>query len=276
MDGGDFFHRSSKDKLPETAIQWREMGRINYDAIALGELEFGQWVIAESLMAICPLPIVCTNVERLVNDEWKPIGEPYRIVEKNGIRIGVVSVIDKVQLSDVVVKKSGHIVRLLDPMESVTATIEEIESKTDMIVLLAHLDSKAMEAFGSSIEGIDVVLGGHMAKKDEGPLLVANAVVNRAGTRGMHLASTRLIISPDDRIVDFGGKNITLTADIPEDPVVADLALTAKTRTDELRRARNADRREAAKRKANEKLVTTPEVKKLLSPKRPTEDTAPE
>jgi 5'-nucleotidase / UDP-sugar diphosphatase len=280
VDGGDFLHRAGHTKLPEMAMLWQEMERTNYDAITFGELEFNQWALVESLMAVVDLPIVCTNVERELDGEWHPIGVPYRILDRQGIKIGIVSMIDKVQLSDVSEKKANYKVRLMEPMKTVQSTIDGIRDQVDMVVMIAHLDHKAMESIAATITGVDVVVGGHMTRKDESPFLAGATIVNRSGTRGQHLANTRLILSPDNAIVDFGGRNITLTADFPEDPRIADEALAAQSRSSQLRKERNALKKNPSSNRTirNQKIdPNTPKVKVLTSPTAPhTGASAPE
>lgn len=230
------------------------MNRLAYAAATLGELEFRTWDLVESLMVAHPLPIVCTNVEMLKGDQWVPIGEPYRIIEVNGVRVGVMSVIGKGQLSDPVVSATEDRIRRLEPMETTRKVAATLREKADIVVLLAHLDPRAMEQYASSLEEVDVVLGGHMTPKDEGPVLIADALVNRSGTRGAHVGITRLVVSPQSEIVDFGGLNVTLSPDFPEDPVVAEAAQKAKDEGARLRKAQNMQRREEAKRKREDRL----------------------
>jgi 2',3'-cyclic-nucleotide 2'-phosphodiesterase (5'-nucleotidase family) len=196
-------------------------------------------------MTVAPLPIVCTNVERLVGEEWVPLGERYRIVEVTGVRVGILGVIDEHQFTDLVMKKTGNRVRRLPALEAIREVAALLQLKTDLIVLLAHVPSKHMEIYAASIPEVDVVLGGHVTRKDEGPVLIGrDGIVNRSGSRGMHVSMTRVIISPQGEVADFGGMNITLTKDFPEDPLVAEAAQSAKDRSASDRKARIEKTRE--------------------------------
>ena len=196
-------------------------------------------------MTVASLPIVCTNVERLVGEEWVPVGERYRIVEVNGVRVGILGVIDEQQLTDHVVEKTDNRVRRLPTLEAIREVAALLQLETDLIVLLAHVPSKQMEIYAASIPEVDVVLGGHVTRKDEGPVLIArDGIVNRSGSRGMHVSMTRVIISPQGEVADFGGVNVTLTKDFPEDPQVAEAAQSAKDRSTSERKARVQKTRE--------------------------------
>lgn len=257
MDGGDFIHRSGKDNVHESLLTWNEMVRTGYQAVTLGELEFGQWDLVDSLMRATPLPVVCTNVEALREGQWLPVGERFRILEINGIRVGVLGVVGPTQLSPTVIRTTGDRVRLLPPEESVRTAVAEIREQTDLIVLLAHLDPQAMEQYGASLAEVDVIVGGHMTTADTGPQLASRSIINRGSTRGQYMAVTRLILSPEGRLVDFGGLNFTLDPEFPEDPAVAQAAENAKATSDRLIRERHQRREQPSRSATPEPIAPT-------------------
>ncbi len=237
IDGGSFSHKS-KNNMPETVATWREMDRLGYDAITLGVEEIGYWQETDSLRASLDLPIVCTNLEQRQGDRWVPIGEPYRIVEHKGINVGILSVTNEIIMSETVLQKAGGQVRLLPPEETTHRVSRELAETCDLVVLLAHVDPTTMERYAQEFEHVDVVLGGRNAPKDEGPQRYGHAIVNRSGTRGQYVANTRLILSPGNEIVDYGGLNISLSTDIPEDPAVLAEVAKAEAEMEKLRKQR--------------------------------------
>lgn len=245
VDGGDFIHRNGRDNRHESILTWNEMARQDYAGVTLGELEFRQWDLVDSLMQVSKLNVICTNVEQLKGDQWVPIGEPYRIVESNGVKVGILSVISETHLSSFVISQVDEKLRVLPPMRTTRETVALLKEKADVLVLLAHLDPRSMEQYASSLPDVDLVVGGHMTRKDEGPIQLSaeEAIINRSSTRGQHISVTRMIVSPDDDVVDFGGLNVTLNPDMPEDPVIAELAETAKNADAEIVKARNAELR---------------------------------
>ena len=246
MDGGDFIHRNGKDNFRESVLAWNEMVRSGYHAVTLGELEFGQWDLVDSLMQNTALPVVCTNVEVLRDGEWKQLGERYRVVEVNGIRVGILGVIAPAQLSPSTLRDAAEIIRALPPAEAIQTAVAEILDRTDVIVLLAHVDPLSMEQYGSTLAGVDVVLGGHMTRLDTAPVLASQALVNRSSTRGQNLSVTRLIVSPEGAVVDYGGVNVTLDPEYPEDPEVAKAAEFAKAEGERVVKERIQRRQEEA------------------------------
>jgi len=219
VDGGSFSHRSSNN-FPQTVATWTEMARLGYDAVTFGVNEIGAWLETDSLRTHLDLPVVCTNLEQQQGDAWVPIGERYRIVECNGVKVGIMSVVNDIILSETVRQKSGDLVRVLPAEETTREVSRELREKCDLVVLLAYLDPGSMEAYAQEFETVDIILGGHNTRKDEGPRRYGHAIVNRAGTRGQYMSNTRIVITPENEIDDFGGINIALSTDIPEDPDV--------------------------------------------------------
>ena len=231
------------------------MARENYAGVTLGELEFRQWALTDSLLQAIDIHVICTNVEQQKGEDWVPIGEPYRIVESNGVKVGILSVISETHLSSFVVTEADGKLRFLPPMRTTRETVALLKKKADVIILLAHLDPRSMEQYASSLPDVDLVVGGHMTRKDEGPIQLSagEAIVNRASTRGQHVAITRMIVSPDNEVVDFGGLNVTLDPNMPEDPIVAELALAAKEEDARIIKERNTALRNKNLERRNER-----------------------
>lgn len=240
VDGGDFIQRDRKRYEPESVASWKDMHPRGYHAVTLGELELSQWNLTQTLMEEYPLPIVCSNVEQISDGEWIPVGERYRLLDINGVKVGFLSVIGEGQLTRVMLDKADGQIRLLAPMETTVAIASELRRQVDIVVLLAHLDPRAMEQYASVLTDVDVIVGGHVTRKDEGPRLIGGTIINRSGTRGQHMGITRLIISPHGEIVDFGGLNFTLVPSYPEDEAV-------KAEVERVVEASNEWRREQAR-----------------------------
>ena len=219
VDGGDFVTRMLEREEPKAVLSWKEMSRLGYDAVTLGELELRSFALTESLMTVSPLPLVCTNVEHLVNGNWEPVGSKYRLLDVDGIRVGVVSMIPE-DLANAMARDYEDRVRILPAMDELNKTVAMLRPQVDIIVLLAHMDGQALEQQASLMKDVDVVLGGHGTQDDRMPIQLGSVIVNRGGTRGQVVALTRLIVSPDGHIADFGGRNVTLEPSYKEDPQV--------------------------------------------------------
>ncbi len=263
MDGGDFLHRVALDRTRESIATWREMERLGYDAVAMGEMELRQWELTDSLLqAGSTLPLVTTNVERNVDGHWRPVGERYLLLDIKGVRIGVISALPLGRTSSRALEQTRDELRLLPAMETTRemarllkrriaprqaetqqiTSREEVErlarDQADLIVLLGYLDQQGMQSFADSIPEIDVILGGYRQPRDEGPQRLGHAIVNRSGNQGQIVCVTGVTLSPSNELLAFGGENVLLTKDYPEDPAVAAIAQAAKDASDAARKAR--------------------------------------
>jgi len=231
----------------ESEAAWRDLVRQGYDAVTLGVNEIQAWDFTKRMLEETPLPLVCSNLERLVDDKWVPLGEPYKIVEKADVKVGIISAIGGPQLAESSVqRKTGGEVRLLPPVENAQRFAEKArEEGAEVVILLAHIEDSSLEEYASLLDGyVDVIVGGRHTVKAPGPTKPdgTNVIINRSGTRGQHIAVTRLIVDPKGKIKDFGGKNVTLGPDMPEDEeIAAEVARVkeeAKARLRENRKAR--------------------------------------
>ncbi len=268
-------HRDRERNLPDSHATWKEFQRARYDAVALGREEFDKWDITQQWMREDPIPIVCTNVEQLVGGRWEPIGEKYRVVTVSGVKVGIVSLISENQLLPSIVSRYNDTLRLLPPLDTVQGAVNELRAKkgAEIVVVLAIVDNDALEQFATLLHGVDVIVGGYQPPNRSAAELVGDVVVNRVGSRGQFVASTRLIVSPQGKRVDFGGLNIALGAGVSEQPEVLAQVKAAKNESTLL--MRDAGRREreqidathagetnpddAAKAAAGQAVQTTPD-----------------
>jgi len=266
VDGGDFFHRIPLDRWRESITTWREMERLGYDAVALGELELRQWSLTDSLLGLgTKLPLVTTNIERrLGDDDWKPVGARYRIVDVDGVRVGFISVLPEGRTSSHALEQTKGAVRMLPAVETTREVarllkgvsagnaprvLDKNEAKriaadrADLLVLLGYLDRQGTQAFAESIPEIDLILGGVHQARDEQPVQLARAIVNRAGDRGVAVAVTHVVVSPQNEIVDFSGRTAVLDEHHPYDAQVEALAQDTAAASERDRAARRDKKR---------------------------------
>ena len=142
VDAGDrwtgnvFVDRAAEPRRPIIDL----MNRLGYDAATFGNHEFdpGQAYL-DRMVRLCDFPVVCANVVSDTCTFAQP--EPYVIVERSGVRIGILGV----------VTNYGHNchpdgrddcfdgLSFPDPMERARELGEELAAKCDVPVLLSHM-----------------------------------------------------------------------------------------------------------------------------------------
>jgi 2',3'-cyclic-nucleotide 2'-phosphodiesterase (5'-nucleotidase family) len=253
VEGGDFFAREREQGEATSRLVWSNLEALKFDAVALGEGELSQLDLLQQLMEKTPLPVVATNVEVLRNGVFVPLAAPYHIATMNGVKVGFLSLISENEASPAALGTMATDVRILPPAETAARVARELRKQVDLIVLLAHVDNKTMEEYASALPEVDMVVGGHVTIKDEGPIPIGHVVVNRSGTRGQNLCSTRMIVSPLGQVVDFGGINVTLGPAFREDSTVLAQVTQVKEAENRMRQEKMAAMREKMELKAKER-----------------------
>lgn len=239
FDAGDIYtgalSKKTQGKLPFDL--YTAMG---YDAVNIGnhEFEYG-W---QSLIETKPragFPVLNANIVHKLSDSM--IAQPYTILEKQGVRIGVVGVmgVDAFLNASAVFHRAELTIK--DPIEVAQFWIDKIRPDVNMIVVLTHQnktapmqtnkesDPSVQRGFhedyemAGKLKGVDVIFGGH---SDNG--LIEPVVHPETGTvigitfgQGMHLGYTKFKVDTQGHNVSFvSGKLIPvqankLAADMP-------------------------------------------------------------
>ena len=153
VDAGDFlmgtiFHASE----PETAFQISLMKQIGYDVLTFGnhEFDFGPEFLAKILNTAnannAKLPFVASNIEFSTTskrddglEELFKNGtiKPYRIIEKNGLKIGIIGIMG-VDADDVAPNAKPVIFTNQVKAVKKLTTLLKTEKKVDIVICLSH------------------------------------------------------------------------------------------------------------------------------------------
>ena len=198
FDSGDVFQGTPYFNVfkghPE--LQW--MQRMEYDATTLGNHDFDMGVEhVFSLRKQYNTPTLLINYTYEKDSDLGVI-QPYKIIEKGPIRIGVTGVsIDLVGLQGETNRGSFA---YFDPVEKLQEQVNFLRKNKNCnaVVVLSHLgyqySSEKIDdiKLAQRTEGIDVILGGHTHTFLDEPTVVKNragkkVVINQAGWAGLKL-----------------------------------------------------------------------------------------
>lgn len=186
FDTGDMF-TGMLSKLTQGEVLMEMMTTLGYDAMAIGnhELDYG-WENFRKQMFRAPFPVLGANIFYKESDI--PYSRPHTVVERDGVRLGVIGVIGQ-DARSVVLPSLVTELDFRDPAPYVQASIQELGPDVDLIVVLAHqgqtgpmqTDAEAHpdiqrdfdEDIGlcSKVPGIDVFVGGHAHRGIEEPFV---------------------------------------------------------------------------------------------------------
>ncbi len=152
--------------------------------------------------------------------------EPYAVIERRGIRIGLFGILGKDAQTDTPFAKP---VTFADPVETskkMAALLREKE-KVDLVVCLSHTGTSPVkehsedELLARAVPGIDVIISGHTHTILPTPIVVGKTVIVSAGSYGAYLGRLTLDYAKGSGAASAGYELIPVARDIPDDPALA-------------------------------------------------------
>jgi 5'-nucleotidase len=214
LDGGDFlmgslFHMIAR----EEAVELRLMKDMGYDVLTLGNHEFdlkprGLARILHAAVNKGGMPaVVFSNAifskesdrDDILEEAFnRGLVKPYIIMEKEGIKIGIFSLMGK----DAAEKAPfASPVKFRDPIEIAKAMVKVLreKEKVDMVICLSHSGVRKKksrsedEILAKEVQGIDVIVGGHSHTRLEKPIVVDSTLILQAGEYGKYVGVLDLL-----------------------------------------------------------------------------------
>jgi hypothetical protein len=210
------------------------MVKMQVAAVAPGPRELGAWKTFSDLLAGGTIPVIASNVALKSAGSEKPIGLPFKVLQVNGIKVGLFSLMGGPEFASVRAPE-GVEFAFHDPFQLAGQLVTELRKQADVVVLMSEMSPVDTDRLIQSIPGIDVALYGQKAGWEETAKKVGETIVNQTGTRGQYLGKLVVIVDPAGKVVDFGSQNAGLDTTFPEDPIVVKAAAEATTKANELR-----------------------------------------
>jgi 5'-nucleotidase / UDP-sugar diphosphatase len=206
----------SRGLLAMKVLNWLEC-----DAMVLGNHEFDygrRWL--RELLAVAEFPILSANIldwpmPAVHQERGQLVAQPYVILDTGTIRVGVLGLTTKSYMQSTQVKVEDHIMTAI-------ALIPEIESQTDLVVVLSHLGHNRDVKLANETDGIDVIIGGHSHDLLRVPKRVGQTLVTQAGEYGVQMGKLDLLVE-GGVVVDYSYELISISENIAENPAVASL-----------------------------------------------------
>lgn len=91
-----------------------------------------------------------------------------------------------------------------DPFELLPSLIKEVRRQADIVIFLSHLGLNFDEQVARSIEGVDIILGGHTHNVLDKGMVINNTVIHQAGKFGQYVGELCVTFDHNQgRLVDF-------------------------------------------------------------------------
>ncbi len=183
---------------------------IGYDAWCPGNHDFD--VSQDNLRAlvrIADYPTVCANLVDTAGGY--PVGNvPYVILERGGLRIGVIGLISQ-ELYELVNQNNLTGIRVLSPVETAQKFIDEIAPRTDIVIALTHQGVDADAQLAAGVHGLALIVGGHSHTRLRHPKVVDGVLIVQTGSNAENLGELDITVE-GGRITKYDGNLIPLWA----------------------------------------------------------------
>ena len=216
FDSGDIF-TGALAKLTEGRLAFELMITMGYDAMAIGnhEFEYGHEIFAWQKNR-APFPVLGANF--FYKDTAHPYAQAHTVIERNGIRIGVIGIMGQDAVSAII----PSFIAPLDvtvPAEAVQRSVNELRDEVDLIVLLTHQgktapmqtdaesdprlqrDIDADINLAGAVTGVDVLFAGHADAGTPEPVVHPDTgtIIMQTYGQATHLGYLQLTLDPVTR-----------------------------------------------------------------------------
>jgi 5'-nucleotidase len=177
-----------------------------YEAIVLGNNEGLTYTFDEiaDTYANAQFQIIGSNLRNGLTGELPSWMNHYCIMKKNGLRIGLIGVTAYYPEFYTLI---GW--KVLDPLEVTAKLVKRIRNDTDIVIVLSHLGLSQDKRMAETVQGIDLILGGHSHHLLEEPLRIQNTYLCAAGKHGQYVGEAVLEYdSEEHRLINITGRVI--------------------------------------------------------------------
>jgi 5'-nucleotidase len=217
LDAGDIFQGTPYFNYYGGELELKLMSMMKYDLATLGNHDFDNGIDGfYSQMHHANFDFVSANYN-FENTILNGKVNPYKIIHKNGIKIGVFGL--GIELEGLVDKKNYKETVYLNPLEIAQdmSRILKQEKKCDLVICLSHIgyqykndtDKICDVKLATLTKDIDLIIGGHTHTFLDKPTVLKNAegkdvLVNQVGCYGINLGRIDFYFDNDTSLISKG------------------------------------------------------------------------
>jgi 5'-nucleotidase len=220
FDSGDAWQGTPYFNLYKGELEFKLMSEMKFDASTLGNHEFDNGL--EGILEQLPyagFSHLCANYdfsETILKDAFAP----YRIFQKQGLRIGVFGI--GIALEGLVGRKNYGQTRYIDPIGVSKEMVQELRNKKcHAIVCLSHLGLTYKNSriddhkLAAGVAGIDLILGGHTHTFMDQPIQVQNpedkpTLIHQSGTGALRLGRIDMEFSRGEKLTHIQASSLRI------------------------------------------------------------------
>lgn len=178
LAAGDMIQGSAWANLSQGESIIEIMNYLKFDAMVLGnhEFDFGKEILGRRI-GEAKFPVLAANLQGF------PQVCSYIKREINGVKLGIIGVLTE---DTPVTTHPKNVVGLTvtDPKAAVAGIVSLLRNEVDVIVVLSHIGHQADRSLAESVQGIDLIIGGHTHTRIESPEKVGKTYITQAWEHG--------------------------------------------------------------------------------------------
>ena len=191
LDAGDLLFKKYANPAPENErkgisekahLMIESYNLMGYDAMGVGDddLTLGKEFLLE-ISKKANFPFLSSNL--LDETSGKTLFQSTLLKEINGLRIGIFSLLSPdLFLGPSDPRRKGLVFR--SPIETAQTMVKELKPKADLIVLLSHLGYAKDAELAQTVQGINVIVGGHTGVNLINPPVIKNTLILQTASQG--------------------------------------------------------------------------------------------
>ncbi len=196
LDNGDTFHGTYLAVRSQGEALAPLMNSLEPDAMTVHwEFAYGPDQV-QRLATRLSYPILAINCYR---DDGELFFRPYRICERNGLRIAVIGIACHI-VDKTMPPAFSKGLRFSLGREELPEWIRHVREheRADLVVVLSHLGFPQDVKLASEVDGIDVLVSGHTHNRMEAPIIENGAIIFQSGCHGSFIGRLDLDIDDGD------------------------------------------------------------------------------
>jgi 2',3'-cyclic-nucleotide 2'-phosphodiesterase (5'-nucleotidase family) len=195
-------------KGAEGGILIEMMNMIGYDGRVFGNHDCDKQIgNLRRMNELANFPTICANFKDSLGRDFTH--EQYHIYNINGVRVGVIGITYH-PMAGMANPASLMGFNSLDPIETANNIIPQIDSLTDIIILLTHVGIENDRELARNTKGADVIIGGHSHTRLDTAEVINGVLIVQAGSYARYLGKLDLSVAGDS-IVTHKDTLIALT-----------------------------------------------------------------
>lgn len=201
FDAGDYFTGPYISSLTKGKAIIDIMNTMPFDAVTIGNHEFDHgWDNTLLQLSQAKFPVVQGNIFYQNSSKlfWD---KPYTIIEKDGVKIGVIGLHGVFAFNDTVSAATRVGIEARDEIKWLQSYLDELKGKVDLTVLLVHEGTPARQSSmggtdvrraldkdiqtASQVKGLDILITGHAHVGTPEPIKVGNTLILSTDSGGI-------------------------------------------------------------------------------------------